>query len=68
MKAKITQEGKGRVRTKHDTLDEFVCDFEGSEPGQEAVLLFTENETNSQVGYVLLRATWNRKPVANTSC
>ena len=50
MKAKIGQDGKGRVRTKHDTLEEFVCDFEGSEEGEEAVLLFTENETNSEVG------------------
>ena len=49
MKAKIGQDGEGRVRTKHDTLEEFVCDFEGSEEGKEAVLLFTENETNSEV-------------------
>jgi hypothetical protein len=52
MKAKIGQDGEGRVRTKHDTLEEFVCDFEGSEEGEEAVLLFTENETNSEVGVI----------------
>jgi hypothetical protein len=50
MKAKIGQDGEGRVRTKHDSLEEFVCDFEGSEEGKDAVLLFTENETNSEVG------------------
>ena len=49
MKARIKQDGVGRVRTKHDTLDEFVFDFEGSEEGSEATLLFTENETNSEV-------------------
>ncbi|CAB4005819.1 Glycosyl hydrolase family 63 C-terminal domain-containing [Paramuricea clavata] len=51
MKARIGQDGEGRVRTRHDTLEEFVCDFEGSEEGKEAVLLFTENETNSEKLY-----------------
>ena len=54
MKAMIKQDGEGRVRTKHDTLEEFVCDFEGSEEGEKAALLFTENETNSEVGTLLL--------------
>ena len=54
MKAKISQDGEGRVRTKHDVLQEFVCDFEGSTKGKAPVLLFTENETNSEVSICII--------------
>ncbi|OWA51090.1 hypothetical protein BV898_15590 [Hypsibius exemplaris] len=38
-----------RVKTKHDTLEEFVCEWEALEGADAATqLLFTENETNSK--------------------
>lgn len=49
MKAKIQEKSPGNVLCKHDTLEDFVFSFEGSEKDQKPDLLFTENETNSQM-------------------
>ena len=48
-KAKIRDNGPGSVLCKHDSLEDFVFFFEGSEEGKVADLLFTENETNTEV-------------------
>ena len=48
-KAKIRDNGPGSVLCKHDSLEDFVFFFEASEEGKVADLLFTENETNTEV-------------------
>ena len=38
-----------KVKTKHDTLEEFHCEWEAVEETDASPLLFTENETNTEL-------------------
>ena len=58
MKAKIQEKSPGKVYCKHDTLEEFLCFFESSQKGKDADLLFTENETNSEV-FIMITSSDN---------
>lgn len=49
LKPRIEYVDDATVATQHETLEPFRCSFGPNPDGQEARLLFTENETNSEL-------------------
>ncbi|MFC1757174.1 glucosidase [Planctomycetota bacterium] len=49
LKPRIEYVNDATVRTQHETLEPFSCSFGAGDDGETAPLIFTENETNSEL-------------------